>query len=106
MAGRPSKPTLTATADGKTAIDLSWEFDDTTPANGSAIFRFELQMWDKDARMWVNVHNALPSTRTSYRHSSLTADTRYVYRIRAVNRAADNGGLGHWSTIEFVSTAE
>ena len=103
VAGRPSKPTLTATADGQNAINLTWT---AAPDNGNAIVRYELQMWDTDARMWMNVHNALPSTRTSYRHGGLTADTRYVYRIRAVNRAADNGGLGYWSTIKFATTAE
>ena len=106
VAGRPSKPTLTATAvTGRNdAIDLSWSFDDTTPANGSAIYRYELQMWDKEARTWEFVNNALPSSRTSFRHSGLTAETRYVYRIRAINRAADNDGVGKWSTIEFEST--
>jgi len=103
VAGRPGKPVLTATADGQNAINLTWT---AAPANGNAIVRYELQMWDADARMWMNVHNALPSTRTSYRHGNLMADTRYVYRIRAVNRAADNGGLGYWSTIKFATTAE
>ncbi len=103
VAGRPGKPVLTATADGQTAINLSWT---AAAPNGSAIVRYELQMWDRDARMWVFVHNALPSTRTTYRHSGLMADTNYAYRIRAVNRAADNGGNGYWSTIDFEKTAE
>ena len=103
VAGRPGKPVLTATADGSSAINLTWT---AAAANGNAIVRYELQRWDTDARTWVNVHNALPSTRRSYRHSSLTAETRYVYRIRAVNRAADNGGNGYWSTIKFATTAE
>ena len=76
--------------------------------NGSAIIRYELQRWDTSTtnRRWVNVRNDLPSTRTSYKHPGLMADTSYVYRLRAVNRAADNGGLGLWSTIVFASTAE
>jgi len=108
VAGRPSKPTLTATAvvGRNDAINLSWSFDDSTPANGNAIVRFELQRWDKDAGEWTYIHNALPSTRTSYRHDNLTADTRYAYRIRAVNRAADGDGNGYWSTIVFESTNE
>jgi titin len=100
-AGAPSKPVLTATADGSTAIDLSW---DAPPANGSAIIRYELERWDTTNRRWDPVRNNLPSTLTSYEHSGLTADTRYVYRLRGVNRAADNGGLGQWSTIVFQST--
>ena len=92
---------MTATADGQNAINLSWT---AAAANGSAVYRYELQRWDKDARMWINVRNNLPSTRTTYRHEGLTADTPYVYRIRAVNRAAHNGGLGNWSTILFATT--
>ena len=103
MAGRPGKPELTATADGQNAINLSWT---AAMANGSAIYRYELQMWDKEARMWEVIRNNLPSTRTTYRHSGLTADTNYVYRIRAINRAADNNGLGLWSTIKFERTDE
>ena len=103
VAGRPGKPLLTATADGSTAINLSWT---QAAANGSRIVRYELQMWDKDAGMWMNVRNDLPSTRTTYRHSGRTAGERYVYRIRAVNHAADGGGLGKWSTIKFATTAE
>ena len=33
------------------------------------------------------------------------ADTTYVYRLRAVNRTADNG-LGNWSTVTFAYAAE
>ena len=56
--------------------------------------------------MWTTVRNDLPSTRASVKHSSLTEATPYVYRIRAVNRAAHNGGLGNWSTILFAATVE
>ena len=100
----PGRPMMvTAQADGKTAIDLSWN----APAdNGSAIVRYELQMWDTDSSMWMNVRNDLPSSMTSYKHTGRTAGTRYVYRLRAVNRANDNSGLGQWSTIAFATTDE
>ena len=34
----------------------------------------------------------------------LTADTRYVYRLRAKNRAANNNGVGRWSTLVSTTT--
>jgi len=101
--GAPDRPVLTATADGQNAVDLSW----TVPANnGSAIVRYELQVWNTATSMWDYVRNDLPSTRTTYKHSGLMAGTKYVYRVRAVNRAADNSGFGKWSIIKFADTAE
>ena len=103
VAGAPGRPTLTAEADGQNAIDLSWT---AAMANGSAIVRYELQVWDADNSRWMNVRNDLPSTRTTYKHSGLTAETRYVYRVRGVNSAADNNGFGKWSVITFATTAK
>ncbi|MCY4117695.1 MAG: fibronectin type III domain-containing protein [Caldilineaceae bacterium] len=102
--GRPGRPaTVTATADGQNAIDITWT---AAPANGSAIVRYELQVWNPGTSVWDTVRNDLPSTRLSYKHTGLTAGTKYVYRVRGVNRAADNNGLGRFSTIKFATTAE
>ena len=102
--GRPGRPTnVTATADGQNAIDLSWT---AAPANGSAIVRYELQRWDAANSMWMTIRNDLPSTRTSYKDTNLMAGTRYSYRLRAINRAADNNGVGRWSTFTSALTAE
>ena len=104
VAGAPGRPMMvTATADGQNAVDLTWQ---AAAANGSAIVRYELQRWDAANSMWRTIRNDLPSTRTSYKDTSLTADTRYVYRLRAVNRAADNNGMGRWSTLVSTTTAE
>ncbi len=102
--GAPDRPAMVmAEADGQNAIDLTWE---AAKANGSAIVRYELQVWNPATSMWDTVRNDLPSTRLSYKHSGLTAGTKYVYRVRGINRAADNGGLGKWSVIKFATTAE
>ena len=102
--GAPGRPVMeTPTADGQNAIDLTWS---AAPANGSAIVRYELQVWNPGTSMWDYVRNDLPSTRLSYKHSGLTAGTKYVYRVRGVNRAAENNGFGKWSVITFATTAE
>ena len=104
VAGAPGRPMMvTATADGQNAINFTWQ---AAAPNGSPIVRYELQRWDAGSSMWRTIRNDLPSTRTSYKDMRLTADKRYVYRLRAVNRAADNNGMGKWSTLVSTNTAE
>jgi hypothetical protein len=91
---------LAAATDGDDAIDLKWS---AAVANGSAVIRYELQVWNKVAGQWDDVNTAIGSTRTSYKHTGLDADTGYAYRIRAINRAPD-GGLGAYSTMAFGRT--
>ena len=105
VAGAPDRPMMvTAMPDGQNAINLSWQ---AAEDNGSAIVRYELQRWDR-----VQTACGRPSATTcrprapATRTSMLTADTRYVYRLRAVNRAADNNGMGKWSTLVSTNTAE
>ena len=91
------------------AVDVKtrfWSIESDKSVLPSAIVRYELQAWNPANRMWDTVRNDLPSTRLSYKRSGLTAGTRYVYRLRGVNRAADNNGLGNWSVLTFPTTAE
>jgi hypothetical protein len=106
FAAVPDAPVVMTPADADithNSITIKWTAPD---ANGSAIVRYELQRWSTDTRQWVNVSNGIPATRTSYTHSNLTPETRYAYRLRAVNRASSNSGFGAWSTIFFVTTDE
>ena len=103
VAGAPGRPQMfEAEADGETAIDLSWEAPEST--GGNAIIRYELERWNAATRTWVTVTNAVPANRTSLNVTGLTAGTRYVYRLRAVNRAPTNNGLGLWSTMATAAT--
>ena len=90
IADAPGRPSLTAEADGETAIDLTWEAPAT---GGNAIVRYELERWDVGASRWVSVSNSLSATTTSYEHSDLAPATRNIYRLRAVNRAPTNNGV-------------
>jgi hypothetical protein len=101
IADSPARPTLTAEADGENAIDLTWAAPDS---GGNAIVRYELESWNTDTRQWASVTSALSATSTSYKHSGLDAGTRNIYRLRAVNRAPTNSGLGDWSTIASATT--
>ena len=104
VAAAPEAPTITETAETDitaTSITLRW----MAPANGgSAIIRYELEVWNTDSRTWVDVNNSISSASTSITLRNLESETRYIYRLRAVNRAPTNGGLGNWSTIHPVET--
>ena len=103
IADAPGRPSLTAEADGEDTINLTWdalEDDD----GGNAIVRYELERWDVDASRWVSVSNSLSATTTSYEHDNLAPATRHIYRLRAVNRAPTNNGVGLWSTIASATT--
>ena len=106
----PDRPVLTATADGENAIDLSWTVPDD---NGSDIIRYDVEVWNTASGSWQDIpgyERGITPSVTSIKLSGLTADTRYVYHIRAVNRAAidigEGSGVGPWSTLDFATTEE
>ena len=106
FSGAPDRPVLTATADGHDAIKLSWTVPET---NGSDIIRYDIDVWDADTKTWGAVPGfagGVTATVTSVRQGGLTAETRYIYRVRAVNRASMNSGLGSWSTLAHATTGE
>ncbi len=89
--GGASRPTaapanLTVTADGLTAVDISWGA--VTGAATYSIYR-----WDGTAGTWIH-----DLTGTSHKDTGLTAGT-YSYNIRAVNAA----GTGPWSGYQSVA---
>ena len=62
--GVPGKPVLSATANGRTQIDLSW----SEPAdNGATIERYELQESD-DGNNWTNLETNLATSPRTYNH--------------------------------------
>ncbi|MDE0431205.1 MAG: fibronectin type III domain-containing protein [Caldilineaceae bacterium] len=125
-AGPPSKPALTATADGPDKIKLAWD----RPANGgSAITAYLVQVsnsrtagwgpFDADATadnvtvdtvVYTNVAAAAgePAPPLTVTHSDLSGMTTKYYRVRASNAsdptspaAAD---LGPWSDVMSATT--
>jgi hypothetical protein len=98
----PDRPQeFTATADGENDIDLSWSAPATD--GGNDIIHYRIEIWNSSTSSWDLV-TTVPATRTAYTHSNRAAGTRYVYRVRAQNRAPTNGGVGPWSTITAATT--
>lgn len=91
----PATPTgLGATATGPTAVDLDWS-DSSSNETGFLIER------KTGAGSFVQIAT-VGSNVTSYTNSGLTADTDYVYRIRATNAA---GNSAYSSTVAVTTPA-
>ena len=85
------------------SITLKW----TAPATngGDAIIHYEVQLWNTTTHTWGRIVLGA-AAHLSYTHRNLTPETRYVYRVRAQNRAPASSGFGAFSTILAVSTEE
>ena len=80
----PGAPTsLTATASGTTAIDLSW----TAPSSdgGSAITGYRIEVSSDGGSSWNDREANTGSTTTTYSHTGLSAGTTRHYRVSAIN---------------------
>ena len=98
-AGAPGAPTdLTATADGRTAIDLAW----TAPADngGSAISGYRIEVSSDGGSNWTDLVSDTASTATSYEHTNLDPGTERHYRVSAINTA----GTGSASNVAHATT--
>ena len=92
--GAPSN--LTATADGRTTINLTW----TAPTNtgGADISGYRIE-WSADGNApWTVLVASRPAT--SYSHTGLTAGTTRHYRVSAINSA----GTGASSNVADATT--
>ena len=80
----PAAPSqLTATAAGRTRINLLW----TAPSDngGAAITGYQIEV--SDTGSWSELAT---TTVTTYTHTNLTAGTTQVYRVRAINSVGNS----------------
>ena len=102
VADAPGRPGMVnAKPDGENAIDLSW--DAPMSDGGNAIVHYHIELWNTDSRSWTRV-TVISATHTTYKHRGRDAGTRYIYRVRAENRAPTDNGLGPWSTLTSATT--
>ncbi len=71
-----AKATVTAAADGQTAINVSW-----TAVSGAT--SYDVQYWTTGLSGWMSLSTG--GTGTSYSHTGLTAGATYWYVVRGVN---------------------
>ena len=100
VAAVPDAPTnLTATASGRTRIDLDW---DKPPSDGgSPIIGYRIQMSEDAGVTWSTLVSDTERTATSYAHTGLSAGTTRHYRVRALNAV----GAGAESNVDSATTA-
>ncbi len=101
---RPSAPrNLTATASGRTTINLTWMAPTNT--GGLRIRGYELQFSeDKTPRVWIQLGGG-NITQTSFAHTGRSAGTRYHYRLRASNTRGSSGWTSSVSATTDAATA-
>ena len=96
---QPDEPTgLSATASGRTQINLSW----TAPSNdgGAAITGYQIELSTDTGSNWSDLVANTGTTSTTYTHTGLLPATTYHYRISAINAA----GTGNPSNIVNATT--
>ena len=99
-ATQPDAPTgLSATASGRTQINLSW----TAPSNngGAAITGYRIETSTNAGTTWSEQDGNTESTATAYEHTGLTPGTTYHYRVFAINSA----GTGNPSNVDNATTS-
>ena len=95
----PGAPTgLTATASGRSQIDLSW----TAPSNngGALISGYKIEGSPDSGATWYNLVANTYSVATTYADTRLAADTTRHYRVSAINSA----GTSNPSNIDDATT--
>ena len=95
----PSEPrNLTATADGRTEIDLKW--DAPSDIGGSRITGYRIAVSNTGTGNWTDLERDTDNTRTTYTHDELLPGTRQYYRVAAIN----GDGESPWSDIDDATT--
>ena len=94
----PDAPALTATANGSSEIDLSW---DRPAGNGAPITEYLLEYYDNESQAWNWLSGGwLPPETTRYTDADLAPGTERQYRIRAYNE----NGAGQSSAVRTART--
>ena len=89
---------LTANADGRTRIDLSWR--EPVDDGASRITGYRIEVSTNQGDMWSNLIRDTDDTDTEYTHSGLDPGDRRHYRVSAINRQ----GRGPYSNVANATT--
>ncbi len=99
----PAAPTgLTATAPGRTTIDLSW----TAPTDngGAAITGYRIESRLRSETSFSTLVTDTKSTATTYAHTGLAPSTQRFYRVRAINSVGPGAASSSATAITAAAT--
>lgn len=82
----PAKPNISATSYTASSITLSW----TKQANATG---YQLYKYDYDKAKYVLLKDIKSGATNSFKHSSLSANKKYRYRVRAYKTAFDGSTI-------------
>ena len=102
----PGAPrSLTASADGPSAIDLDW--DEPATDGGREITGYRIEVSENAGNTWSDLEQNTQSTNTQYRHEDLSpGDTRH-YRVSAINSrgTGPSSNVAHATAEDIVPNA-
>ena len=81
---------LTATAEGRTRIDLAWTAPDVAAADAPTGYKVEVSPGGHDGT-WTDLVTDTGGTGTTYKHTGLTAGTTRHYRVSAIGPGGTSG---------------
>ena len=95
----PGAPTsLSATASGSTAINLSWSAPAST--GGSAVTGYKIEVSPNGTSSWTNLVADTGNANTTYAHTGLADGATRHYRVSAIN----SNGTGTHSNVANATT--
>jgi titin len=98
----PASPNLTVKVISETQINLSW----SKPSDGgSSITGYKIEVKENSDSYSMLVENT-KSTSTTYSHSNLTPDTKYTYKISAINGIGAGDSSNESSGTPTVAPAQ
>ena len=94
----PSKPTGVAVTETHDSVSLTWEDPADSTITHYQIFRRDRDV--HDAGEFVTIKDDTGSAAASYTDNTVEPETRYLYRVKAVNAH----GASHWSDYRRANT--
>ena len=79
-------PVITVTAEDYGAIYVKWD-----EVNGAAKYAVYRRIFNKSSESWGDWENIESTKNTSFTDSTVVPDTRYAYRVRAVDSTKNKG---------------
>ncbi len=93
---------LTATAISPIQIDLGWNYPDKDGGTSITGYRIDVKVGNSN---YITLQQDTDSSTRTYSHLDLTTDTKYSYKVYAINPVGTSGPSNEASTIPSTSSS-